>query len=117
MDYTLEIKKLIFESEEKYKKLKEDLSKLDLESSDILHYLEFNKINAYDGWFFANKLKDIMIGRRRIKDELIPLHSLMSKFIYKSKSQIADTEKRLNDKSKEMAERIYTPKVLVGIFK
>jgi hypothetical protein len=117
MDYTLEIKKLIFESEEKYRKLKDELSKLDLESTDILHYLEFHKINAYDGWFFANKLKDIMIKRRKIKDELEPLHSLMNKFVLKNKLEIVEAEKRLNDKDKEIAVRKYTPKVLVNLFK
>jgi len=117
MDYASEIKKLIFESENKYKKLKEELSKLDLESTDILHYLEFHKINAYDGWVFANKLKDIMMKRREIKDELVPLHSLMNKFVYKNKLEIMATEKRLIEKGKELAERNYTPKVLINLFK
>lgn len=46
------------------------LSDVDLEISDINHYIELNNVNAYEGWLLYKALRQRLLKRRAIKDEL-----------------------------------------------
>lgn len=47
-----------------------NLSKIDQELSDMLHYIEFHKFSACDGYKLCKKLQQILDRRRVIKNEL-----------------------------------------------
>ena len=46
------------------------LSEIDLELSDMLHYIEFHKFSACEGYKLCKKLQQILDKRRVIKNEL-----------------------------------------------
>ena len=50
-----------------YDEVKEEKSKLDMEITDVLHYIEFNNFNAVQGYKLAKMLKNIMERRREVK--------------------------------------------------
>ena len=52
--------------------LSEELSKYDRQRTDVEHYIEFNagKLNACDGYKAYKMLQDVLIQRRKVKDEL-----------------------------------------------
>ena len=56
--------------EERKEILHISLSDVDKEISDINHYIEFGKFNAYQGWLAFNLLRSRLKKRRKIKDEL-----------------------------------------------
>ena len=57
---------------DRHKELVEQESKYDLQRTDVEHYIEFNagKLNACDGYKAYKLLQDILIKRRKIKDEM-----------------------------------------------
>lgn len=56
--------------QKRYKELNEELSEVDLEQQDILHYLENEKCSAVTMVKITKKLKDLREKRRVIKNEL-----------------------------------------------
>lgn len=76
------------------------LSDVDKEISDINHYIEFGKFNAYQGYLAFNMLKSRLKKRRKIKDELhiltqlgeCKLNSAMLKEIKLSISKLSTRE-------------------------
>lgn len=50
--------------------LSQEQSKVDREISDILHYIEFNKFSACDGYKICKSLKELRLHRRSIKNEI-----------------------------------------------
>lgn len=106
-----ELKKIdvsAFEKEGGY--LNEQLSKVDKEISDIMHYIEFNQLNAAEGYKAYRLLREKRIERRAIKDDF-------EKFQVVSSAKISDIfngtlEKKLN----ETMNRTYTPRVLTELF-
>ncbi len=57
-------------AEQRRNTLSAALSDVDKEISDINHYIEFGKFNAYQGWLAFNMLRGRLKKRRKIKDEL-----------------------------------------------
>lgn len=106
-----ELKKIdvsAFEKEGGY--LNEKLSQIDKEISDIMHYIEFTKLNAAEGYNAYRLLREKRIERRAIKDDF-------EKFQVVSNAKISDIfngalEKKLND----AMNRTYTPRVLTELF-
>lgn len=47
-----------------------NLSDLDLEEQDLLHYIETEKFNAVEGYKLSRKIKEIRLERRKVKNEL-----------------------------------------------
>ena len=47
-----------------------NLSDLDLEEQDLLHYIETEKFNAVEGYKLSKKIKEIRLERRKVKNEL-----------------------------------------------
>lgn len=79
--------------------LQKELSKIDSEREDILHYIELSKYNAVQGWKLLKKLKEVSQRRRNIKEELGYLSSINSKIPYDSIcSSISRKEKKDLDK-------------------
>lgn len=61
--YTAELKR-------RYDDACQKLSDVDLEISDLHHYIELQPANAYEGWLLYKALRQRLLRRRAIKDEL-----------------------------------------------
>ncbi len=91
--------------------LAQKLSHVDQEISDIEHYIEFNKLNAADGYKAYKMLQDKRIERRVIKDDFL-------KFKILSEANVSDIfNGTLEEKLRELDNRTYTPRVLNELFK
>lgn len=108
-----EIERLISfasDSEERRVELVEDLSTVDKEISDVQHYIELGKFNAYQGWEAFNLLRSCLQRRRKIKDELVILQKLSEcRF---GTSGFADIVKSIET----YKTRRYEPRVLKELF-
>lgn len=66
-NFFVEIKNLI---DENMSDISDRLSEVDLELSDMLHYIEFHKFSACEGYKLCKKLQQILDRRRVIKNEM-----------------------------------------------
>ena len=89
--------------------LVEEVSKYDRQKSDVEHYIEFNagKLNACDGFKAYKLLQDILVERRKVKDELQIIQSVRD-----TMSLSEDIE----GKVKELESRTYEPRELTYLF-
>ena len=95
---------------EKFSDCSVELSKCDKEISDILHYIEFTKLNASQGYKACSMLKERLLKRRVIKDEMSEINVLFS---------TGFNQKNIDSAMKGMeklAVRNYTPRVLNELF-
>ena len=70
---------LIKESSSLQNELNKRLSELDLEKSDILHYIELEKFNAVKGNKVLNRLREVLEQRRNVKNELTKIQQVHSR--------------------------------------
>lgn len=56
--------------------LKEKLSKIELLSIDIEHFIEFNSLNASDGYKIYKILHELRVQRRKIKDQIYDMERI-----------------------------------------
>lgn len=91
-------------------KLIGQLSTIDKEICDILHYIEFCNLNAAQGYKAYKMLKERRIKRRSIKNELDVLSIILSKKI--SETATDEIEKAVAG----MDKRKYEPRVLNELF-
>lgn len=90
--------------------LSQRLSQIDHEITDIQHYIEFNKLNAADGYKAYKLLQDKLLVRRGIKDD-------MTKFQILTSAKVSDIFDGTLDKSlAALSNRTYTPRVLKELF-
>ena len=90
--------------------LQSELSKVDKEISDIRHYIEFYPLNACQGYKAAKMMKDCLIRRRAIKNEMevIDRIAVMNvSFIGSGRGRIKLTQER---------DKHYRPRVLKELF-
>lgn len=105
-----ELKTFLFDAEKRKNELVEDLRHVDREISDIEHYIEIGRFNAYQGWLAFSMLKGRLIKRRKIKDELNVIVRL------KSCKVTSDTMIDINNAIKAYQNRQYKPRVLKELF-
>lgn len=97
-----------------YEEIKEEKSKLDMEITDILHYIEFNNFNAVQGYKLAKMLKDVTKRRREVKKTETQLDIILNNTI----SNVSKKGIKINNIEKEQyCNERYTPRVLVDLFK
>jgi len=96
--------------DKEHSELSQRLSQIDQEITDVYHYIEFNNLNAADGYKAYKLLQEKLLKRRLIKDEFAKFHVLASSKV----SDIFDgtLDKSLND----LANKTYTPRVLKELF-
>ena len=89
------------------------LSNIDKEIVDIEHYIEFGngKFNAYEGWKCFKMLQNLLVQRRKYKNELQALN-LIGQCQFNRDSLIALSKEVSNIKNKH-----YIPRALPGLFK
>lgn len=89
--------------------LVEEMSKYDRQKSDVEHYIEFNagKLNACDGFKAYKLLQDILVERRKVKDELQIIQSV------KNTMSLSDD---IDEKVRELESRTYEPREFTHLF-
>ena len=58
--------------------LKQQLSNVDLKEQDLLHFIEFGKINVRDGYKLAKAIQEIRSERRTIKNRMSQIQTAMA---------------------------------------
>lgn len=89
--------------------LVEEESKYDRQRTDIEHYIEFNagKLNACDGYKAYKMLQDVLLERRKVKDELQIIN------VVRDRMSLPDD---IETKIKELESRTYEPRELKHLF-
>lgn len=90
--------------------LTENLNKVEREIVDIYHYIEFKSLNACDGYAAYKMLKDRLVERRKIKNEL-KVTDILAKGVFTT-ADIEEIENIIEsfDKNK------YRPRALNDLF-
>lgn len=90
--------------------LSQKLSLIDQEITDIQHYIEFNRLNAAEGYKAFKMLQDRLLQRRVIKNDMVKMQVLSS-------AKVSDIFDGTLDKNlKEATNRTYRPRVLPELF-
>ena len=79
MDYIRDFNKYNRSLNERHNKLVQELSQVDLEQQDILHFLEFDSYDAVTMMKVTKKLREVRGKRRIIKDELSEVQSVLER--------------------------------------
>ncbi len=95
----------------RHQELVDQESKYDCQKTDIEHYIEFNagKLNACDGYKAYKLLQDVLLERRKIKDEIQIINVVRDRM---NAEDLANIEQKI----KELESRIYTPRELTYLF-
>lgn len=92
--------------------LLEELSRYDRQRSDVEHYIELNtgKLNACEGYKAFKLLQDVLLDRRKVKDELQIVQVALDRIAAPDELAHIDT------KVKELESRQYTPREFKHLF-
>lgn len=95
----------------RHQELVDQESKYDCQKTDIEHYIEFNagKLNACDGYKAYKLLQDVLLKRRKVKDELQIIQVVRDRM---NAEDIANIEQKI----KELDARTYQPRELTYLF-
>lgn len=96
----------------RHAELIEEQSKYDRQRTDIEHYIEFNagKLNACDGYKAYKMLQDVLISRRKIKDELQMLN------VVRDRMSVPADLANLETKIQTLESRTYEPREFKYLF-
>lgn len=98
------------DAELRREKLAKDLSDVDKEIIDIQHYIEFNDMNAYQGWLAYKMLQNRLRERRKVKNELKILTQLGNCKV--DSAMLGEIKNAIG----EMDNRVYIPRKLTQLF-
>ncbi len=87
-----------------------ELSDIDQEICDIRHYIEFGRLNAYQGWAACEMMKTSLQQRRKIKDLLYIIAEVQTR---RDKTTESERAKNAID---NLNKRTYTPRKLEFLF-
>lgn len=104
------IVEFITDAEKRKEVLTSQLSEVDKEITDIHHYIEFGRFNAYQGWLAFNMLRQRLKKRRRIKDELRIIVEIGECKI------TSDMMIDINNAINRLSNKRYVPRVLTQLF-
>lgn len=92
--------------------LVDEQSKYDRQITDVEHYIEFNagKLNACDGYKAYKLLQDVLVERRKVKDELQMIQMVRDTMAFPE--DIAS----IDSKVKKLESRKYEPRELAYLF-
>ncbi len=92
------------------KQLMAEMQSVEQEICDIRHYIEFSKLNAYQGWVAYEMMRQTLIQRRKICDVIYIIHRIQSR----------DTNISVLDSVKSaiynLNRRVYAPRKLDVLF-
>lgn len=92
------------------KELYSELSRMDKEIADIYHYIEFYPLSASKGYKMAKMLKDCLVQRRAVKDEI----ELLNRISVMSVGHVGNGKGR--DDLDKLTDKQYTPRILTELF-
>lgn len=104
---------MVKEIPDKYNQNEKDIERLQQETQDLLHLLEFTPISARDGYKISKQLQEIRRERRKLKDEnrlLEPLAPLMKRY----RNELGNMDKvldKVQKRSKQQDMRVYKCRV------
>jgi hypothetical protein len=92
--------------------LADEQSKYDRQLTDVEHYIEFNagKLNAYEGYKAYKLLQDVLVQRRKVKDEL----QILS--VVKDRMALPDDIANIDAKLQKLESRTYEPREFKYLF-
>ena len=79
MDYIRDFNEYCQQMNKRYQELVKELSEVDLEQEDILHFLELDTYNAVTMMKVTKRLKEVRSRRREIKNELAMVQPICSR--------------------------------------
>ena len=91
-------------------RLREQLSKVDLEICDIQHYIEFFSLDAAKGYKAYKMLKERLIRRREIKDEIAKVN------LFLAGNATDFSSGKVTQQLRTMECRNYQPRILNELF-
>jgi hypothetical protein len=94
-----------------FENLKRQVSNIDLQMQDILHYIESSSFSASKGYLLAKIIKNIRIKRRVTKNEFELLQSVIT-ILDKNKIDIEGLKKRAEKRIQAQLNETFTPKVV-----
>lgn len=110
MEKAVELKRQYESLIQRKKDLSEELRQVSAELCDLEHYIEFTSLNAAKGYRIYRRLRDCLIRRRKIKDELMCIsiflkaepHNILNGNLYRQFNGLRSRE--------------YAPRVLEELF-
>lgn len=101
---------IVDEASRRKEVLLQQLSDIDKELSDVMHYIEFSRLNAAQGYKAYKMIKERRMRRRNIKNELIVVEIIIGKRF----SNLASEE--ITKAVEKLDKRTYEPRVLKELF-
>lgn len=89
------------------------LSEVDKEICDIMHFIEFNSLDAAKGYRIYRMLHDCRLRRRKIKDEKAKTEEAIKVF---ADCEWLEKTKKCLIQMKTLDNRTYTPRILTELF-
>lgn len=89
------------------------LSQVDKEICDIMHYIEFNTLDAANGYKMYKMLRDCRLRRRKIKDDLEKVNMIIPAL---GSAELLGNLKTCLNQMNGLDHRKYTPRVLDDLF-
>ena len=100
---------IITETLLKQEEMRKMESLLDKELADIDHIIEFSNFNGYEGYLLAKRMKDILITRREIKNELRIMEEITKGF---TEHKLSEVSKKVTEVEKVVKNQKYKFRVL-----
>ena len=101
---------IIKEAEIRKEELVKQLHKLEDEMQDIEHYIEFQNLNAAQGYKAYKELKVCRINRRRVKNEIAVMNIILGQNVKKI------IENEVRNKIENLDKRTYKPRIRTDLF-
>lgn len=101
---------LIKDAKKRKEILEEQLEKLEDERLDIEHYIEFQNLNAAQGYKASKELKTCRVKRRSVKNELTVIDIILE---LQMKEMVSS---KIYQKIEELDKRTYKPRVRTDLF-
>lgn len=101
---------LVKDAKKRKEILEKQLEKLEDEKLDIEHYIEFQNLNASQGYKASKELKTCRIKRRSVKNELAVIDIILE---LQMKEMISS---RIYKKIEELDNRTYKPRIRMDLF-
>lgn len=104
-----ELNTLSNDAEKRQAELNAALSEVDKELTDLDHYLESSRLNAYEMWYLGDQRKKRLEKRRQIKDELMVVTQIAN-------TGMSNITLKITDVAEGLENRVYKPRVLTKYF-
>ena len=114
-----QLQQVVSQTPQRIKKLHELIQRADWEEQDILHLVELESFNAFQGYDIAAKLQKVRRKRREYKDELEALIELRKAINNNSKleNHVSTLSKVIDDDKKKKEKRKYNVRVRTDLAK